>query len=115
MTYLNWRRLVRRPCFQAVTRMSLANETRERALKELQTPLKDLKVKDLAVLTGETKWLTELSIKLGMPLSTMLDTLWSSEVTDYRAAAMVEAAAQDIAQEFAEREAKRKAKQGRRR
>lgn len=94
--------------------MSLPNETRERVLRELATPLEQMKVKDLATLTGEMKFLTSLSRELGMLLDDLLDRLWSSDVTAYRAAALVDQAALDIAQEFAEREAKRK-KHGRRR
>jgi hypothetical protein len=57
-----------------------------------------------------------LSKELSIPLDELLDRLWSSDVTNYRAAAAVEQAAIDIATEMAEAEAKRKqTKIGRRR
>ena len=87
--------------------MSVANETRERTIRELERPLGEMPIKDLATLTGEGKFLVDLSLRLGMPMDTLLDALWSSDVTSYRAAALVEAAAMEIAQEFAEREATR--------
>jgi hypothetical protein len=57
-----------------------------------------------------------LSKELSIPLDELLDRLWSSDVTAYRAAALVEQAAMDLASEFAEAEAKKKqTKFGRRR
>lgn len=65
---------------------------------------------------GEAKFLVTLSKELGIPLDELLDRLWSSDVTNYRAAALVEQAAQEIAAEFAEKEAKRnRGRLGRRR
>lgn len=71
-------------------------------------------VKELATLTGEHHHLITLSKDLGMPYSALLDALWSSDVTAYRAAALVEAAQQDVAQEFAERKRAREQKHRRR-
>jgi hypothetical protein len=60
--------------------------------------------------------MTGLSKELGIPLDEMMDRLWSSDITNYRAAALVDAAALDIASELAEREYKQKNKRlGRRR
>ena len=67
---------------------------------------------ELATLASEKHFLVGLSGRLGIPYSTMLDTLWSSDVSMYRASALVEAAQQEIAQEIRDAEA---AKRDRRR
>lgn len=72
-----------------------------------------MKTSELATLTGENKFVVDLSLKLGMPLDTLLDALWSSDITAYRAAALVDQAAAEIASELAEAEAKRKRRRGR--
>jgi hypothetical protein len=71
-------------------------------------------VKELATLTGERHFLVSLSKTLGRSLTDLLDTLWSSDVTEYRAAGLIEIAQQQIAEEFAERERDAKERKGRR-
>jgi hypothetical protein len=45
----------------------------------------------------------------------MLDSLWSSDVTEMRAASLIDAAQREIADQYAEAERKRKSRTGRRR
>jgi hypothetical protein len=76
----------------------------------LQTPIHQTAIPELATLTSERHTLIELSRHLGIPFDALLDQLWSSEVTEYRAAALISLAQQQIASEFA---AKEQAKQQR--
>ena len=96
-------------------RQTVANETRERVLRELKIPLEKMKQKDLATLTGELHWLATMAKDKGESLSTMLDDLWSSDVTEMRAASIIDAAQREIAEAYAEAERKRKSRIGRRR
>lgn len=100
-------------CFQAVQRQTVANETRERALKMLGVSLRETPVKELATLTGEMYFLIALSKELGRPLGDLLDTLWSSDVTEYRAANLISLAQMEVSEEFAERERKARERKGR--
>ena len=115
MRSLVLRALVPPRCFQAIERQTVANETREKTLRELQVPLEKMKQRDLATLTGEAHWLATLARETGQSLSAMLDTLWSSDVTEMRAASLIDAAQREIAEAYAEQERKRKTKTGRRR
>jgi hypothetical protein len=90
-----------------VIRQTVQNETRERAIRDLQRPLTALPIKDLATLAGERHLLTSLARQTGQSLATLLDALWSSDITEMRAAALIEQAQHEIAQEFAEQERKR--------
>jgi hypothetical protein len=56
--------------------------------------------------------LIQLTKQTGRPI---LDELWSSDVTELRAAALVEQAQQAIAQEFLDQERKKQQRVGRRR
>jgi len=60
--------------------------------------------------------LTNLARQTGKGMA-LLDELWSSDVTEMRAAALIEAAQHDISAEYAEAERKRqsRANKGRRR
>lgn len=106
--------MVRRPCFAAVHRQTVHNETRTRALKLLATPLEQTPIADLATMTGERHFLTEKATAMGMGLSELLERLWSSDVTELRAAALVSQAQREIGDEIAERKRKQQ-QRGRRR
>jgi hypothetical protein len=58
--------------------------------------------------------LTGLSREMGRTLDELLDALWSSEVTEYRAAGLIGLAQQQIAEEFAARERKARERSTRR-
>jgi hypothetical protein len=51
---------------------------------------------------------------MGRTLDELLDALWSSEVTEYRAAGLIGLAQQQIAEEFAARERKARERSTRR-
>ena len=95
-------------------RQTVQNETRERALKDLETPLNQLPIKELATLTSERHMLISLAQQTGRGLA-LLDELWSSDVTELRAAAVVSAAQTALAHEHAEHERKKANRSGRRR
>lgn len=57
--------------------------------------------------------MVSLSRELGRPLSELLDTLWSSDVTEYRAANLISMAQQEVSSEFYERERKKQERKGR--
>jgi hypothetical protein len=60
--------------------------------------------------------LTSLARQTGRSLATLLDELWSSDITEMRAASLIEQAQHEIVNEFAEAERKRqKRARGRRR
>lgn len=93
----------------------MQNEVRERALRELKQPLQEMPIRDLATLTSERHMLTTLARTTGQGMA-LLDELWSSDVTEMRAAALIEQAQGEIAHEFAEAERKRQQRRtGRRR
>lgn len=92
----------------------MANETRERALKALQTPLEQLPVRELATLAGEEAMLLGLAAEYGIPPGELGQRLWSSEFTLIRARALVERAQHEIAREHAEAEARKERERGRR-
>lgn len=54
--------------------------------------------------------LTTLARSTGQSLSKMLDEMWSSDVTEMRAASLIEQAQTEIAEQFAEAERKRQGK-----
>lgn len=58
--------------------------------------------------------LTQLGRQTGKGTA-LLDELWSSDVTEMRASALIEQVQHEITQEYAEQERKRQTKRGRRR
>ncbi len=81
----------------------------------MKIPLEKMKQRELATLTSEAHWLAGMAKETGQSLSHMLDSLWSSDVTEMRAASLIDAAQREIAEQYAEAERRRKSKTGRRR
>jgi hypothetical protein len=75
-----------------------------------------MKIADLAVLIGDSMTLHALSANGLGTVDELKDRLWSSELTEYRAASVVREAAQQIAAGFAKQKQERqKAMAGKRR
>ena len=90
--------------------MTLANQTRLRTLDLLERTLEETPPDELALLTNERHMLIGLSKALGQSFDVLLDTLYSSDVVQYRAAALVEHVQHEIAVEQAERKAKQRSR-----
>lgn len=84
---------------------------RARALAIAEKPVEDLTDDEAALLTSEQYTLVLLSKEMGIPYEELLHRLWSSEITRYRAAHLVEMAQQDLLN--AQHERKRKAEEQR--
>jgi hypothetical protein len=94
--------------------MTLENETRERALASLEIPLAEMPRLDLATMASERLLLVTTAKAAGRGLNQLLDELWSSDVTEMRAASLVEAAQKELVDEHYERERKKNSRKGRR-
>lgn len=64
-------------------------------------------MRDLALLTSELAFIRSLATELGATVDELGRRLWSSELTEARAAAMVRSAAHDVAKQFAKAEAEK--------
>lgn len=105
------------PCFRAIRRQTVANETRLQALELAGQETSELKPESLALMTTERHVLLLKATELGMTWETFLDAAWSSECTEYSALALIHSAQQFLADEHAaakrKREAKRSGRRGR--
>jgi len=108
MPFGRCRRQRRKHFKQAILRQTTDNKTRERALEILESDADAAPAKERDVYTSEWHFAVELSKELGIPLRGMLAAMPSRDWTDYRAAALVAIAQQEIASAHAEEEARRR-------
>jgi len=100
----------------AILRLTVPNETRDLALKNSQIELHHMKVADLAVLLSDRMTLHAMSADGLGTVEELKDRLWSSELTEYRAASLVREAATQIRDGMARaKQERQRARTGRRR
>lgn len=83
-------------------------------MKDLETELERLPLRDLALLTGDALFARGLAAEIGATVEEWGRRCWSSELTEARAAALVREAGRALAETFAKAEAEKERRKPRR-